>query len=180
MLLCDCCQQVWHMACVLLPFSILHIMNGYAHTIPKDKSVKYKSSMQKGTLDLKRGGWVKLRNAPGTFCAKLSFILFWPRLSFVSWPPPLLLHIFSLTAPTCTTTIITLEPCGALNAEFQHFILRFNKTSLLCRYHSKRGIGGEKTPKDKGVKTWWLLRENSIMNKTWLCDDGKVLKGVKT
>jgi hypothetical protein len=29
--------------------------------------------MQKSTLDLKRGGWVKLRNAPGTFCAKLSF-----------------------------------------------------------------------------------------------------------
>jgi hypothetical protein len=30
-------------------------MNGYAHTIPKDKSVKYKSSMQKSTLDLKEG-----------------------------------------------------------------------------------------------------------------------------
>ncbi len=33
-------------------------------------------------------------------------------------------HIF--TAPTCTTTTITLEPC-ALNAEFQLFIPRFNK-----------------------------------------------------
>lgn len=32
MSLCDCCQQVWHMACVLLPFSILHIVNGHAHT----------------------------------------------------------------------------------------------------------------------------------------------------
>ncbi len=45
----------------------------------------------------------------------------------------------SFTAPTCTTTIITyLEPC-ALNAEFQHFIPRFNKISLLCGPHSKRG-----------------------------------------
>ncbi len=42
-------------------------------------------------------------------------------------------YIFS--APSCTTTIITLEPC-ALNAKFQHFILRFNKISLLCKYHS--------------------------------------------
>jgi hypothetical protein len=29
-------------------------------------------------------------------------------------------------APACTTTLITLEPC-ALNAEFRHFVLRFNK-----------------------------------------------------
>jgi len=41
------------------------------------------------------------------------------------------------TAPTCTTTIVTLKP-RALNAEFQHFILRFNKISLLCGYHWKR------------------------------------------
>jgi hypothetical protein len=40
-------------------------------------------------------------------------------------------YIFSI--PTCTTTIITLEPC-ALNVEFQHFILNFNKVSLLCGY----------------------------------------------
>jgi len=33
---------------------------------------------------------------------------------------------FIFFAPTCTTTIITLEPC-ALNAEFQDFILGFNK-----------------------------------------------------
>jgi predicted naringenin-chalcone synthase len=30
---------------------------------------------------------------------------------------------YIFTAPTCRTTIIALEPC-ALNAEFQHFILR--------------------------------------------------------
>jgi hypothetical protein len=41
-----------------------------------------------------------------------------------------------------------LEPC-ALNAEFQHFTPKFNKTSLFCGPHSKRGIGGEKRPKDK-------------------------------
>jgi hypothetical protein len=44
------------------------------------------------------------------------------------------------TAPTCTTTIITLEPC-ALNAEFQHFILGFNKISLL-RGYAERGDRG--------------------------------------
>ncbi len=49
---------------------------------------------------------------------------------------------YIFTAPTCTTTIISLKPC-ALNADFQHFILRFNKISLLCGYHSKRGQGGE-------------------------------------
>ncbi len=55
----------------------------------------------------------------------------------------MLLHIFSLLLPT-PTTIITLEPC-ALNAEFQNFILRFNKKFLLCRYHPlKEGIGGER------------------------------------
>jgi hypothetical protein len=32
---------------------------------------------------------------------------------------------YIFTTPTCTTTVITLEPC-ALNAEFQHFILKFN------------------------------------------------------
>jgi hypothetical protein len=32
------------------------------------------------------------------------------------------------TAPTCTATMVPLEPC-ALNAEIQHFILRFNKIS---------------------------------------------------
>jgi hypothetical protein len=46
-----------------------------------------------------------------------------------------------------TTTIIIIEPF-ALNPEFQHFILRFDKILLLCGYHSKRGYwvkGGPKT-----------------------------------
>ncbi len=42
------------------------------------------------------------------------------------------------TAPNCTTTIISLELC-TLNAEFQHFILRLNKMSLVWGYRWKRG-----------------------------------------
>jgi hypothetical protein len=42
---------------------------------------------------------------------------------------------YVVTAPYCTTIIITLEPC-ALNVEFQHFILRFNKISLPKSYSS--------------------------------------------
>jgi hypothetical protein len=45
-------------------------------------------------------------------------------------------YIFS--ALDCTTTIISLGP-GALSAEFQHFILRFNKMSLLCADTTGRG-----------------------------------------
>jgi len=42
-----------------------------------------------------------------------------------------------------------LEPC-TLNAEFQHFISRFNKSCFLCGGpHSKRGIGGERRPKER-------------------------------
>jgi hypothetical protein len=47
------------------------------------------------------------------------------------------------------------QPC-ALNVEFQHFILRFNKISLLCRYHWKR---------DRRWKRWWRqgdFKDNSI------------------
>jgi len=54
------------------------------------------------------------------FGGKLSFILSFFLLSACA----AVTYIF--TAPTCTTIIITLEPC-ALNAETQHFIPRFNK-----------------------------------------------------
>jgi hypothetical protein len=37
--------------------------------------------------------------------------------------------MYIFTAPTCISTITTLEHC-ALNAETQHFILRFNKIFL--------------------------------------------------
>ncbi len=80
-------------------------------------------------------GGVKLRNAP-YFGGKLSFILFWPPLSiFLSASTA---SNCTFTAPTCPTTTITLEPC-ALNAKFPHFIPRFNKISLLCGRHSKKG-----------------------------------------
>jgi len=62
---------------------------------------------------------------------------------------------YVFTVPTCTTTIITLEPC-ALNAEFQHFILRFNKFSLLCRL--KDGIEGER--EDDFTHNFFCVQKN--------------------
>jgi hypothetical protein len=70
---------------------------------------------------------------------------YWPKLVF---PPILVINwvssclSFFMSASTAATYIlslclITLKPC-ALNAEFQHSILRFNKVSLLCWYHWKR------------------------------------------
>jgi hypothetical protein len=89
------------------------------------------------------------------FCAKLSFLR--PILipSFLFFPERL--HCCCYIYFHCSylyNFYNCLEPC-ALNAEFQHLIPRFNQTSLLCRLHSKRGIGGEKRPKDR-VKTGWL------------------------
>jgi len=55
---------------------------------------------------------------------KLSFIL-----SFVFRECATTAATYIFTAPICTTTIITPEPC-ALKAEFQHFIPRFNKISF--------------------------------------------------
>ncbi len=84
------------------------------------------------------------------FGGKLSFIM--------SFHFPERLHrccIYFHCSSVYTAIIITLEPC-TLNAEFQHFIPRFNKISLLHRYHSKRGFwGGERRLKDS-VKTRWL------------------------
>jgi hypothetical protein len=66
----------------------------------------------------------------------------------VNWVSPCLSFFFSASivaayifnAPTCKVSIISLEPC-ALNADFQHFIPRFNKISLLCGYPWKKGLG---------------------------------------
>jgi len=56
------------------------------------------------------------------FGGKLSFIL-----SFL-FPERLeCCYIYIFTAPTCTTTIITFEPCP-LNVEFQHFILTLGES----------------------------------------------------
>jgi len=61
------------------------------------------------------------------FCDKLSVILSFLSLERLHCCYKYF-HCFS-----CTTTTVSVKPC-ALNAEFQHFILRFNKIALLCGY----------------------------------------------
>ncbi len=77
------------------------------------------------------------------FGAKLSeFHPFLPSFLLSASSTAAATYIF--TAPTtCTITIITLEPC-ALNAKFQHFIMRFSKKffTLLWIPLKKEGIGG--------------------------------------
>ncbi len=74
--------------------------------------------------------------------------------SFFSWALPLLLHRF-FNAPAYTATIIPLGPC-ALNVEIQHFVLSFTIPYWdLIKFPSfadttKRGVGGERRPKDRG------------------------------
>jgi hypothetical protein len=67
---------------------------------------------------------------------------------------------YIFTALNSTTTIISLEPC-ALNAEYQHFILRFIKMSLLCGYHSKRGWGVKGDPKT-GWRVGYFTDDSNI------------------
>jgi hypothetical protein len=67
-----------------------------------------------------------------------------PSILVVNWVSPCLSFRLSVstaatyifTAPNWTTAITSLEPC-ALNAELQHFMLRFNKLSLLCGYQQR-------------------------------------------
>ncbi len=68
---------------------------------------------------------------------------------------------YIFTAPTCTTTIITLEPC-ALNAEFQHFILRFNKNFLTLLIPLKQGIGGEREGDFMVNFNAWILNSENF------------------
>jgi hypothetical protein len=69
-----------------------------------------------------------------SFCGKLSFNV---SLIFLS---------ASITVPTCTATIISLEPC-ALDADFQHFIFRSNEFPYLMDTPERRVWvkGGPKT-----------------------------------
>jgi hypothetical protein len=67
---------------------------------------------------------------------------------------------YIFTAPTCTTTIITLEPC-ALNAEFQHFILRFNKIFDTLQIPLKEGIGSEREGEDRVTLQITLIISNA-------------------
>jgi hypothetical protein len=72
---------------------------------------------------------------PPIFGGKLGFIL----SSLFLGASTAATYIF--TAFICRTIIIVLEPC-ALNAEFQHFIPRFNKNFLTLRIPLKEGVGG--------------------------------------
>ncbi len=73
----------------------------------------------------------------------------------VKWASPCLSFFFSastvaaytFTRPTSKTTIISLEPC-ALNADFQHFIHRFNEIFLLYGYPQRR-VCDVRRPKDR-------------------------------
>ncbi len=68
--------------------------------------------------------------------------------------------VYIFIVPTYTTTKITLEPC-VMNVKIQHFILRFNKISLLCRYQWKvdatysGSISVEKTFPISPYKIFW-------------------------
>jgi hypothetical protein len=115
--------------------------------------LEYKKILQKSTLAFK-GGWNSENHEIWWF---LSFTLSFFFPFFLSGS----IAATFLTAPTCTGTIIPLEPY-ALNAEiqhfrteFQHFILRFNKNLLTLWIPLKEGLRGERRPKDR-VKTGWL------------------------
>jgi hypothetical protein len=96
--------------------------------------VRFFLIVQKKNTSIKGGAAGRETERTIIFCGKLSFIL-----SFVCAEHPFILSALNaatyiFTAPTHRTTIITLNPF-TLNAEFQHFINRFNKISSLCRYH---------------------------------------------
>jgi hypothetical protein len=87
---------------------------------------------------------LKFKKKTINFCAKLSFVL-----SFV---------FFFLSASNALLSVLS-KPC-ALNAEFQHFILRFFfvLNSFTLRIPLKEEIGSERRPKDTVKKTWLLHR----------------------
>ncbi len=136
----------WIKGVLLLYFSNATNILKTQHQNPEfgHKPDEIKKNLQNNTLAFNRGETQKTIR----FCGKLSFILASPPLSFFLSASTAATCIF--TAPICTATIITLEP-SALNV--QHFIPRFNKIFLICRYHWKRGWGV------KGdQKTGWLCK----------------------
>jgi hypothetical protein len=62
---------------------------------------------------------------------------------------------YSFTARTCTTTIITPEPCP-LNLGFSISYPDQKNIPSLCRCHRKRGLGGVWVWKES-LKTRWRL-----------------------
>jgi len=100
------------------------------------KNKKNKKNLQRSTLEVKGGGTQKSTIFLFFSLNRVSSC-FEPPLSFFSSASVAATYIFA--APTtCTTTIITLETC-ALNAEFQHFILRFNKNFPYFANLTERG-----------------------------------------
>jgi hypothetical protein len=96
--------------------------------------------VKKKTLPSK-GKRVKLRNAPFFWCQSEFFhLVLMPSFPFSWAPPPVATYYFHCSY--MYNYYNHLEPLALLNAEFQHFIPRFNKTSLLCGPHSKRRLGG--------------------------------------
>jgi hypothetical protein len=92
------------------------------------------------------------------FGGQLSFILSFLFLSASTAAT----YIF--TTPTCTTTTLTLNPC-ALNADFQHFILRFNKNFITLWIPLKEGIGESRG--DRGWKRGW--RQGEFVDNSNIC-----------
>jgi hypothetical protein len=92
--------------------------------------LKKKQPAKKSTLAFEGG--LKLRNAP-------FLVLNWASSSFDPlFPERLHCSYIHFHCTYLYNYYNYLEPC-ALNAEFQQFIPRFNKTSSLCGPHSKRG-----------------------------------------
>ncbi len=106
--------------------------------------VRFKENLQESKLALgRRGSGVKLRNAPFFLCQTEFHPVLTPCFLF---PERLHSCYIYFHCSYMYNYYSQLEPC-ALNAEFQHFIPRFNKTSLLCGTHSKRGQGVKRGPK---------------------------------
>jgi len=104
-----------------------------------------------------------------------------PSLLVVNWVSSCLSFFLSastaptyiFTALTCTTTIISLEPC-ALNAEFQHFVLRWSISYwdlIKCSYFADTTERGDRGVKG-GPKTGWRQGEDRVSLWITLIWDG--------
>jgi hypothetical protein len=81
---------------------------------------------------------------------------------------------YILTARICRTAIVTLKPC-ALNPEFQHFILRFDKKFPYFVNTTERGDRGWKEAQRQGEDRVTYFTDNSTMQKIWkflMCWEG--------
>jgi hypothetical protein len=119
--------------------------------------VRFKKKPAKNYISLQLG--VKLRNAP-LFVPNWVSTCFDPVFPF-SWAPPLMLHIY-FHCSYIYNSYNYLEPC-TLNAEFQHFIPRFNKNYLTLQTSLKEGIGGWKEAQRQGEDRMTLRK--TFMNE---------------